>query len=107
MTVKYPTCQSALPEKLRLKDCSIVRTGTGTGDARFLLVSLCNTEASAIQNSKIIALGNLNWPISHGSSCASRSVQSLNKTLPLTSTIFQLCQSCHHSTVMPNLCSYL
>ncbi|MED6293818.1 hypothetical protein CHARACLAT_014541 [Characodon lateralis] len=58
-----------------------------------------------MQSFKISALGNLNRLISLASSCASRSVQSLNITLPPTSSIgdvLQLCQSCHRSTKTPN-----
>ncbi|MEQ2238604.1 hypothetical protein ILYODFUR_034866 [Ilyodon furcidens] len=43
----------------------------------------------------------------HASSCTSRSVGSLNKTLPPTSFILQLSHSCHRSTTRSNFSSCL
>ncbi|MEQ2305533.1 hypothetical protein AMECASPLE_038887, partial [Ameca splendens] len=74
---------------------TIERTGTGTREPRFLLVSLCNAEASSMQSSKMIVLDNLNQLMSHTSSCPSRSGGSLTSSI---GDVLQLNQSCHRST---------
>ncbi|MED6245964.1 hypothetical protein ATANTOWER_010898 [Ataeniobius toweri] len=87
-----------------LKDRRVVRTGTGTGDPRFLLVSLWTTEASSMQSSKMIVLDNLNQLMSHASSCPSRSGGSLTSSI---GDVLQLNQSCHRSTVRSNFSRFL